>query len=162
MAWTLADFSENRLEALLTLSEETVSAGTNPKTLTWGPADVPGIAGLYGLPLEILSVRMELTPTSATARRPMVEVLDSASDVIFETTSAFATSSTTLIKFDFVPGFSPGTSGIELIAGTTNARNALPIGLFLSPGQKLVATQDSVVDANDALVVHVRARVRKV
>jgi hypothetical protein len=163
MAWVVADLIENRLEALVTLSEEAVSAGTNPKTLTWNAAGVPAsLAQLVALPAEVLGVRMELTPTSATARRPKLQLQDSASDIVMEATSGFATSATTLINFDFSPGFSPATSTIELIASTTNARTPMPIGVFLSPGQKLVSTQDTVVDANDALVVHVRLRIRKV
>lgn len=161
MAWTVVDLVQNRREAVVVLSEEVTSAGSNPKTLTFNEATVPGLGNLLALPAEIMSVRMELTPTSATARRPKVQIQDSAGDVIHESVSAFATSSTTAIAFDFSPGFSPSSAAIELISGTTNARCALPANLFLASGQKIVATQDTVVDANDALVVHVRVRYRK-
>ena len=87
MAWVVADIIQNRFEVLLTLSEEAVSAGTNPKTLTWDATVFPTLAHLIGLPAEVLSVRMEFQPTSATSRRPKVQLQDSASDVIAESWS---------------------------------------------------------------------------
>lgn len=163
--WTVANYFDGPAEAHLTLSEEAVSAGTNPKTLNWNATDVPGLVPPpYGSPLEILGVRMELTPTSATNRRAKVQLQDSAGDVIFEVTSAVTINTTALWIIEFAAGFSPATTGIELVTGapaSTVARSPLPVRLFLLPGQKLVATQDAVIDANDALVVHVRARLRK-
>lgn len=145
-------------DQLFTLSE--VATGVGTKTLLW-PSDVEVlIAGLTGRPpFELLGVRCELATTAAVgARRPVVRLLDSTNDVIFESTSLSTVAASQSGAFEFGAGWGPVSAAIELAGGVL--RVPLPTNLYVLPGHKLVVTQEAVIDAADSIVVHVRGRVR--
>lgn len=145
-------------EHLFTLSE--VAPGVGTKTLLW-PADVEAlIAGIIGRPpFELLGVRCELTATAtAGVRRPVVRLLDASNDTIFEAASVSTLTATQAGAFEFGAGWGPATAAAE--AAGAIVRAPLPVGLFVLPGHKLVVTQETVIDAADSIVVHIRGRVR--
>lgn len=155
MAWVVADRCDGADGVYLTLSEE--ATGISVKNLAW-PASFPTLADVAGVALELLGVRLEYA-TTATAgdRRPVLEIRDSASDLSLLPLSASVVPQSDARIFEMTAGYQPLTAAVEL-AGTV-VRSALPAGLLLQPGTLVTVIQDPLIDLDDTVVVHVRARV---
>lgn len=106
-----------------------------------------------GNQMEILSVRVELsTDIAATARRILLEIQDSAADVVrqYEVRPTFSTASNSHVwelQHDLEEALGVGLDTMKL-----------PPNFYLLPGQSLLITEADNRDASDTMVVHVLGR----
>lgn len=156
MAWVVADRADAPDGVHLTLSEE---AAAFSKTLIW-PSAVPGLGSLDGRPIQILGVRLEVTTTAtAGARRPLLELWDSSTDIVYSLQPAGTAAANGTTIFEFLAGGIQGDATVEP-AGTV-VRSTMPDeNMDVMPGGALSILADgAALDTSDTVVVHVRARV---
>ena len=155
MAWTNSGFGAWPGGVVGVISEEVTGVGT--KTLVWGTDGatfLPGIALSY--PALLLGFRLEFTATATVGNRLMtIRLTDSADDLLtefFDQTSGAVTAGNSAN----IEGYDLGSGGF----GTDPRYDRYYQGVYVCPGQKVVCTQTSIIDAADTLVVHARFLVK--
>ena len=153
MAWTTADRGAFGLPdgtTAIVLSEEAVD--DSDKVLDYD-TDIG-----TGQVLYIDSIHLEWT-TTATAgnREPVIELRDSADDVISRVEAqTVVPASQTGATYIFAPGMAPHTSGTP----TRSVPESLPANYYITAGQSMRIYDIAAVAAGaDDLVIHVRGRV---